>query len=206
MDSVMDHAQIVTSTASPAFAVDTAGRILAWNLGAERLFGYPAPKVIGRLCWEAVQGQDLYGNLYCSAHCALIEMARHRQAIHGCDLLFRSAEDKKVRASVNSFIIPGLSPAEMAIVHFIRPVPSEETGETQRPDRNNDKARHPLLTERELQVLRLLARGAATREISRELRISTGTVRNHTGKILRSLQAHTRLQAVSTARALHLID
>lgn len=205
MDRVMDHAQIVASTASAAFAVDTAGRIVAWNPSAEQLFGYPASKVLGRFCWEAVQGQDLYGNVYCGPHCPLIEMALHRQAIHSCDLLYRDAEGKTVRTSVNSFIVPGRSPAEMTIVHFLCPVASETTGETHRPDSGSGEAKHPLLTERELQVLRLMARGATTREISRELRISAGTVRNHSGKILRSLKVHTRLQAIATARALHLI-
>ncbi|MDH5536360.1 MAG: helix-turn-helix transcriptional regulator, partial [Betaproteobacteria bacterium] len=127
------------------------------------------------------------------------------QAIHGCEVIYRNAEGKTVRVSVNSFIVPGASPAEMAIVHFLLPVLHKETGETHCPDGDRAEATNPLLTERQLQILRLLARGETTRDISRELRISTGTVRNHSGKILQSLQAHTRLHAVATARALHLI-
>jgi len=205
MDRDMDHAGIVASTAGAAFAVDTAGRILAWNAAAEDLFGYPASKVVGRFCWEVVQGRDLFGNVYCGPHCPLIEMAVRRQAIHRCDLLYRHAEGETVRAAVNSFIVSGRSPSEMAIVHLLNPVPSEAPAEAHRADSGIGEAKHPLLTERELQVLRLMARGASTREIGRELRISTGTVRNHTAKILRTLKAHTRLQAVATARALHLI-
>ena len=71
------------------------------------------------------------------------------------------------------------------LYEVITPVPSEAIGETHHVDGGIGEGKHPLLTERELQVLRLMARGAATREIARELKISSGTVRNHTGKILR---------------------
>ncbi len=201
-----ENARIVASTAGAAFAVDTSGRIVAWNAGAEDLFGYPRSKAVGRSCWEIIQGRDLYGNVYCGPHCPLIEMAVHRQAIHRCDLLYRNVKGETVRAVVNSLIVPGRSPAEMAIVHLLNPVPTDAIGESPPPNVLIREAARPLLTERQLQVLRLIARGATTREISRELRISTGTVRNHTGKILRILKAHTRLQAVATARTLRLIS
>jgi len=202
----MEHAQIVASTASPAFAVDVAGRIVAWNRGAEDFLGYVAAQVLGRTCWDAVQGQDPYENVYCGPHCPLIGMALHRQAIHGCDLLYRRADGKTVRATVDSFIVPGHSPSEMVIVHVLHPVASLTTGDSLRLNSGRSDVKNPLLTEREVQVLRLMGRGLTTRAISRELRISIGTVRNHTGKILRSLKAHTRLQAVAAARALKLID
>jgi two-component system nitrate/nitrite response regulator NarL len=56
------------------------------------------------------------------------------------------------------------------------------------------------LTARELAVLRLLARGAETADIARELGISATTVRNHVQHLLEKLGAHNRLQAVSLAR------
>lgn len=202
----MEQAQIVASTASPAFAVDVAGHIVAWNRGAEDFLGYAAAQVLGRACWDAVQGQDLYENVYCSPQCPLIGMALRRQAIHGCDLLCRRTDGKTVRATVESFIVPGHSPSELVIVHFLRPAASGVTGDALRLSSGRSDVKNPLLTERELQVLRLMGRGVTTRGISRQLRISTGTVRNHSGKILRSLKAHTRLQAVAAARALNLID
>jgi PAS domain S-box-containing protein len=202
----MEHAQIVASTASPAFAVDLAGRIVAWNHGAEDFLGYAAAQVLGRTCWDAVQGQDPYENAYCGPHCPLIGMALHRQAIHGCELLYRRADGATVRATVDSFIVPGHSPSEMVVVHVLHPAASRAASDAVRLKSGRSDVRNPLLTERELQVLRLMGRGVTTRGISRELRISVGTVRNHTGKILRSLKAHTRLQAVAAARALNLID
>lgn len=199
----MDHSGIVASTAGAAFALDTAGRILAWNAASEQLLGYPAAKVLGRNCWEVLQGRDSYGNVYCGAHCRLIEMALTRQAIHPCNLIHRDAEGQLIRSGVSSFVVPGHSPSEMAIVHFLNPVPSAPHQEEHHPDSANGDSDRAPLTRREFQVLRLMARGAATREIARELGISTGTVRNHAGRILRKLKAHTRLQAVAAARALH---
>ena len=61
------------------------------------------------------------------------------------------------------------------------------------------------LTDREREVLRMLARGASTSEIVSALSLSAHTVRTHVRNILHKLNAHSRLQAVSTARQLDLI-
>ena len=51
------------------------------------------------------------------------------------------------------------------------------------------------LSERELDVLRLLARGLANKEISRELRIAEKTVKTHVSSILGKLGVQSRTQA-----------
>ncbi|CDQ38147.1 MULTISPECIES: response regulator transcription factor [Virgibacillus] len=53
------------------------------------------------------------------------------------------------------------------------------------------------LTEREEQVLRLLAVGASTKEIAKRLYITTGTVRNYISVILDKLEVGNRIEAIA---------
>jgi DNA-binding NarL/FixJ family response regulator len=59
--------------------------------------------------------------------------------------------------------------------------------------------RLPTLTQREREVLRLLADGHANDEIGKRLHISPETVRTHVRKAMAKLEADTRTQAVATA-------
>lgn len=61
------------------------------------------------------------------------------------------------------------------------------------------------LTEREREVLALLARGASNREISEALYIASGTVKNHLSNILGKLGVRDRTQAALKARELGLL-
>src|SRR5438105_4087217 len=56
-----------------------------------------------------------------------------------------------------------------------------------------------LLSERELEVLRLLAAGKANADIARELFLSPYTVRNHISNILSKLQIANRTEAAAYA-------
>jgi DNA-binding NarL/FixJ family response regulator len=64
----------------------------------------------------------------------------------------------------------------------------------------------PSLTERELEVIRALARGQSDRQIARSLGISEKTVRNHTSNIYRKLHIFDRTQAVIYAIREGVID
>jgi DNA-binding NarL/FixJ family response regulator len=63
---------------------------------------------------------------------------------------------------------------------------------------------HPL-SERELEILRLLAQGATNREIAAALVVAEGTVKNHLTNILGKLGARDRAQAALIARDLGLV-
>jgi len=70
--------------------------------------------------------------------------------------------------------------------------PSEGTG--------NPFSKTAGLTERESEVLRLIAQGATNREIAEQLVISEGTVKNHISNILGRLGLRDRTQAAIYAR------
>jgi DNA-binding NarL/FixJ family response regulator len=61
------------------------------------------------------------------------------------------------------------------------------------------------LTEREREILFLLARGASNREISEALYITGGTVKNHLSNILGKLGVRDRTQAALKARELGML-
>ena len=64
----------------------------------------------------------------------------------------------------------------------------------------------PRLTVRELEVLKLVAKGMSNREIAGELYISDNTVKNHVRNILEKLHLHSRMEAVVYAVREKLLD
>jgi DNA-binding NarL/FixJ family response regulator len=64
----------------------------------------------------------------------------------------------------------------------------------------------PKLTDRELQVLKLVAQGLSNREVAEQLFISENTVKNHVRNILEKLHLHSRMEAVVYAVREKLLD
>jgi LuxR family maltose regulon positive regulatory protein len=61
------------------------------------------------------------------------------------------------------------------------------------------------LSEREVEVLRLMAQGATNHAIAQQLVITVGTVKSHINHILGKLDAHNRTEAVARARRFGLV-
>jgi len=61
------------------------------------------------------------------------------------------------------------------------------------------------LSEREIEILRLIAQGASNREIASTLFLAEGIVKNHVTNILGKLEARDRTQAALKARDSGLI-
>lgn len=77
--------------------------------------------------------------------------------------------------------------------------------ESATPSEQRSQGDHEALSERELDVLRLIADGASNREIAQVLVVSLGTVKKHLNNIFLKLDTHNRTQAVVTARNHHLL-
>ena len=217
-DNHEDLLELLSRSGKAVFAINSSDRIVLWNIGAERLLGYPAADVLGRSCHQALAGRDVYGNRYCFGECPILRMRDRGETIQPFEIVLesRDAGPKKFRCSILS--IPGQRPELTTLVHIL----AETNGA--HPDPGNLFARfsgpiqHPslvpllpprpsssILTKREREVLRLLSEGKKTDEMGEQLFISDVTVRNHIQNILRKLNVHSKLEAVVFAYQNQLI-
>lgn len=114
----------------------------------------------------------------------------------------RPSIDSALRAGASAFVVKSVSPSDIAAV--LRQVatgavfhaPSAATGGASAP---RLEPAGPELTERERAILRSIARGSTTAEISRELFISEHTVKFHLTNVYRKLGVSNRAAAIRYA-------
>jgi DNA-binding NarL/FixJ family response regulator len=80
-----------------------------------------------------------------------------------------------------------------------------QLGEMARRTRQSSDIR-AVLTQRELQILELLSRGFTVKQVATRLRLSPRTVETHISKLYRKLGVRNRVQAVSKASAIGLVE
>jgi DNA-binding NarL/FixJ family response regulator len=104
------------------------------------------------------------------------------------------AEAVRTVAAGGALIEPSV--ARKVVAEFARVVP---------PARRPDAGLAEPLSEREREILRLVAQGLSNREIAERLSLAQGTVKNYVTTILQKLGARDRTQAALRARELGLI-
>lgn len=77
--------------------------------------------------------------------------------------------------------------------------------EIRRLNQRAKPARPELLSERELEILSLIAEGRSNQEIARSLVVAVGTVKTHVHNLFQKLEVQSRTQAVALARELRLL-
>lgn len=209
--------QALAKAADGAFVVNEDQRILYWNEAAQELLGYTAAKVVGQPCYETMRSCDEKGQPLCCCHCPVITTALEGQPVATYDVVAqtKSGEMRWINISILT-IFPSDDGSGPLVVHLFRDATQKKQNE-QFIRRLFDSSESPpaitslthsvastdslveLLTEREREVLSLLAQGLNTNTIARSLSISPATVRNHVQSILTKLQVHSRLEAVTYA-------
>jgi DNA-binding NarL/FixJ family response regulator len=104
------------------------------------------------------------------------------------------AEAVRIVAAGGALIEPSV--ARKVVAEFARMAP---------PARASDAGLPESLSDREREILRLLAQGLSNREIADRLSLAQGTVKNYVTTILQKLGARDRTQAALRARELGLI-
>ncbi|MBI2166547.1 MAG: PAS domain S-box protein [Chloroflexi bacterium] len=199
------------------YAVDMSQRIVLWNRGAESLLGYPADEVLGKRCYQVLGGLTEDEERVCLPNCASVLWARQGSTAPFQRVLARTKEGKSRWISISHVLLPASRRELGVLVHIFHDATEgiEAKHLLQRltgilakaseamippwPAPLEVPARLANLSLRELQVLRLLARGLGTKTIAQDLVVSPTTVRNHIQRILVKLGVHNRLEAVAAA-------
>ncbi len=182
------------------FVTDDKQRVRAWSNAAQRMLGYSSDQVVGQLCYDVVMGSRPDGHPVCGTSCPVTRNARRGRGTASYPIL-AVARDGSPRYLDNTVLVLERPGGSFRVVHLLR-----ESCETPpaRPAAAvaasaSSVAEMPLaepLTRRELEVLRIFARGATLEEVACELSISTFTARNHATNIEHKLGVRNRLQMV----------
>ena len=104
-----------------------------------------------------------------------------------------------------AYILFGWDGPEVAAPARDAPLPASAAASPREPTAGPPELLPEPLSERELEVLALLATGRSNQEIGDALVLSIGTVKTHTHNIYRKLGARNRAEAIAKARALALV-
>jgi len=197
------------------FITDRMSRIVEWNQGAERLLGFSEAEALGESCAALLGGCDGWGNRYCTENCPVKEMAARSEPIRPFDLRFRTREPAATaHVDLTILHLTVAPPSHFFLVHILRSAragvpaaPREEeapkAGLTAARESADARARR--LTQREVEILGLMAAGRMSGEIASLLNLSVLTVRNHSQNILTKLEVRSKAEAVAFAFQKHLV-
>lgn len=214
MDAIL---AVLSEAADGAYVIDHNQRIVFWNGAAERMLGYSVKEVIGRLCYEIVGGRDDYDHPWCRANCHVITVSRAGDPVETFNTLTHTKAGDPRWLNISILMLPAAKEGEAPlVVHLFRD--ATETKQQERFARqilglvdNFQQADAPTrsagatgsmagkLTDREIEVLTLLAQGLSTEKIAEAISVSRATTRNHIQNILQKLRVHSRAEAVAYA-------
>lgn len=205
-------AELLEGTTDAAFAVDLQGEVRTWNKAAEKLFGYPASCAIGKSCAALIGGRIAPCTPVCCESCDLLGCARNGREVSNFDMEIKTRSGELVWVNVSLLVAYNERTQRTLAVHFMRDVRERKkaeylTGEVLRMAKNlvssaeESTALPPIsqLTAQERNILRLLAAGKTTKEVTSELQISLQTLRNHIYHINQKLHTRSRIEAIMQA-------
>jgi len=208
----------LSRTSDGAFVIDGRHRIVFWNMAAEKIVGHTAEEVIGRPCYEILGGRDEQGRTLCQRFCQVALQAEKGDILPNQDVFVGTQKGEGRWLNVTTFAYPvGKGTTGQMIVHMFRDVTEQknyqrfadsvmaasmqlqQNGSHQTILPSPTRPSGDGLTDREWQVLVLMAEGLGTSAMAGSMTISPSTVRNHVQNILDKLGVHSRLEAIAYA-------
>lgn len=216
----VDLMDFLCNTQDGMFVVDSSQRIVMWNKGAQEILGYAADEVLGKYCYEVIVGDWARKGDICVQDCNVLLLAvggfvppSTRRAV-----LTKDGSQKWIEVTHIAVPLSGAAKErETALVHVFRDATRAINAQaivddlvryiqvSASPEQRavipyhglaKDSPRETPLTQREIEVLRLMAEGYGTNAIADRLVISASTARNHVQNILDRLGVHSRMDAV----------
>ena len=195
---------LIEGTADPAFAVDSTGRITAWNSAAAELFGTSEAEAIGVWCHKILQCTTDDG-IAVTENCTIEQTAQAKHALSNFDLRLQT-KTGKIWCNLSTLLVRDPASGARHTIYIVHPREMRKRLEQALNEFVRTQA-HPRststpdgsLSAREMEVLKHLAKGHNTKTIANQLNISCATVNNHIKHILTKLDAHTRLEAIRHA-------
>lgn len=135
-------------------------------------------------------------------HGLTIEAFRHAAAANDLERAERLIHAAARQPLMEGIVLPQ-SAQSVRQHNFVHRIPEDNTAH-----RSSTRPAQPLiepLSQREIEVLRLIAQGLSNREMSERLFLSLDTVKGHLRKIFRKLQVQRRTEAIARARELNLL-
>jgi DNA-binding CsgD family transcriptional regulator len=214
----------VANTMDGVCVMDAREGTVVWNRAAQQLTGFTSADALGKFCYQV--RDEMKGTLCveCRPDCPAMVALRTGAPVPCHDCLSRTKSGEMRWFNVSIITVPrDVHQGTRAIILF-RDVTRERNMERlaarilsasdEFRARHNGRsivaaaprpAEESALTERQQEVLALLAAGESTGAIAEALSISPVTVRNHVQRILNALGVHSRLEAVLLARETGLI-
>jgi DNA-binding NarL/FixJ family response regulator len=127
-----------------------------------------------------------------------------------------SSTFEALRAGASGFLLKNAPPEEL--VHAVRVVAAGDAllastvtrhvieSYARRPTRRGDEAALGRLTDREREVLTLMATGKSSAEVATQLYLGEGTIKTHVSNVLAKLAVRDRMQAVVFAYESGLVE
>jgi len=220
-------ATILEGISSAAVATGRDNQVVALNGLFGELVRRPHDEIYGVNLFRLLDARDIFGNLLNPENEGLHEMARNFETIKDFKLNITTGEEHHLFVGVSIVIVLEPDSDDYHLIYLMTQIQRRRrsdqfldqilvgvgtgtaTGTGTEGTYTGEEARGMAevfrLTSRQKEVLRLLADGKNSTEISDMLCLSIHTVRSHIQKILRVLEVNSQLEAVTKALTLRIL-